>query len=121
MSPAPAASKRFIAYSGDVCRNRGGPLLPGICTITLPMFRSETGALIMIGVSTSSTPRAPKNSRVVCRAAARRCNVARLAVGRQVFTTRSGPLAQRADALAHAQFPARGERGLPVGGARREQ
>src|SRR3954465_5327461 len=85
------------------------------------MFTSDTGALTMIGVSTSSTPRARKNSCVVCRAAARRRNVATLAVGRQVFTTRSWPRAQCTDAFAHTQHAARGERGPPVGSARREQ
>src|SRR6186713_2377746 len=121
MSPEPAASSRFIAYSGEVCRNSGAPVCPDISAFTLPMFTSDTGALTRIGVSTSSTARARKNSRVVCNAAARRRSVATLAVGRQVFKGRSWPRAQRADAFAHAQHAAGGERRLPLDGAWREQ
>jgi len=52
-------------------------------TRTLPRFTSDTGAFTSAGVSTSSTARARKNSRVKARHSARRRSAPSVAVGRQ--------------------------------------
>src|SRR6187455_1795795 len=125
ISPLPAASSRFIAYSGDVCRNNT-PSWPGTCTLTLPRFTSDTGVFTMAGVSTSSTFRAKKNSRAARSAWARRRNAAFEALGRQCPSSATGsaawmPVAQRANAFAHAKRLARSHRAIPFGGAWRQQ
>jgi hypothetical protein len=75
MSPLPAASSRFIASSGDVCRYwLAGVRLRTLAT-TLSIAGSVAPALDNAGVSTSSTPRAAKNARTASSIAARCRNV----------------------------------------------
>jgi hypothetical protein len=82
MSPQPAASKRFIAYSGEVCRKlRRPPAVAG----TLARCTSVTAAALNTGVSTSSVRVAAKYSRVARSIAARTSSVATEAVGRQLI------------------------------------
>src|SRR3569833_801139 len=80
MSPLPAASKRFIAYSGEVCRKKGRVLSEN-STRAECMWTSVTGELTIIGVSTSSTPRSTKKWRACMSTAARCASMSRVAVG----------------------------------------
>ena len=80
-----------MAYSGEACRNSteevpGGTAAAGAgssCTAAQWMCTSLTGAFTSSGVSTSSTPRAAKNSRVRASSAARSLSRSREALGRQ--------------------------------------
>ena len=72
MSPLPAASSRFIAYSGEVCRYSGARPRLRAEAVMLSSARSDTPAEDSAGVSTSSTPRAAKNARMRLSSCARR-------------------------------------------------
>src|SRR6267154_6292648 len=82
MSPLPAASRRFIAYSGEVLRY-DGPVTPATRVASDSICGSLTAPALKIEVSTSSTPREAKNSRTCASMRARRCSATRDAVGRQ--------------------------------------
>ena len=77
MSPDPAASRRFMANSGDVCNQ------PRPGTSRLSICASVAANRHKAGVSTSRMPRAWNHSRIRCRSPARSCRISRLAVGRQ--------------------------------------
>src|SRR5438045_7733533 len=74
------------------------------------MCTSLTGAVTTTGVSTSSTPRAAKNSRVHARSAARRSRSAREAPGRQSPPPLTSASREPGERLAHPHAAAGGER-----------
>src|SRR5438270_643863 len=85
------------------------------------MCTSLTGALTTTGVSTSSTPRAAKNSRVHARSAARRSRSAREALGRQSPPPLTSASREPDERLAHPHAAAGGERAQPLAPALRQQ
>src|SRR5437763_9566133 len=85
------------------------------------MCTSLTGAVTTTGVSTSSTPRAAKNSRVHARSAARRSRSAREAPGRQSPPPLTSASREPGERLAHPRAAARGERAQPLAPALRQQ
>src|SRR6266699_751383 len=85
------------------------------------MCTSLTGALTTTGVSTSSTPRAAKNSRVHARSAARRSRSAREALGRQSPPPLMPASREPGERLAHLHAAAGGERAQPLAPALRQQ
>src|SRR2546429_7281244 len=85
------------------------------------MCTSLTGALTTTGVSTSSTPRAAKNSRVHARSAARRSRSAREALGRQSPPPLTSASREPGERLAHPHAAAGGERAQPLAPARSEE
>src|SRR5262245_13452525 len=88
MSPHPAASRRFIAYSGEVCRK---PRRPFTRASTLARCTSVTEAAARFGVSTSSARVAAKYSRAARSIEARISSVAIDAVGCQSETLKFDP------------------------------
>src|ERR1700722_17121517 len=116
MSPLPAASSRFIGYSGDVLRY-DGPGMPATRVASDSICGSLTAAALKIGVSTSSTPREVKNSRTFANMRARRCSAAREAVGRQSEPGSDAPLDNRrslvTDGLAELQHRAGAQQRMP--------
>src|SRR5512140_216337 len=108
MSPLPAASRRFIAYSGDVCRKKGRALSEN-STLAEWMCTSVTGALTIIGVSTSINPRSTKKWRACMRTAERCASMSRVAVGlHSIMMPRPG------ECLSHTDTVARLHVGQPV-------
>src|SRR5450631_131471 len=124
MSPLPAASSRFIAYSGDVLRY-DGPVIPATRVASDSICGSLTAPALKIGVSTSSTPRAAKNSRTCASMRARSRNALRDAVGRQSASASDVPVATRyplaTDGLAELHHRARAQQRMPVRPFRFEQ
>src|SRR5581483_10198013 len=77
----PAASRRFKGYSGEVRRKRSRApacTLPLKCVAKPSMCRSVLPAADRIGVSTSSTPRCAKKSRISVLSRARSSSARRL-------------------------------------------
>src|SRR5882762_3924729 len=124
MSPLPAASSRFIAYSGEVLRY-DEPVIPATRVASDSICGSLTAPALKVGVSTSSTPREAKNSRTCASMRARRRSAARDAVGRQsdpasVVPVDTGhPLS--ADGLAELHHRARAQQRMPLCPIRFEQ
>src|ERR1700730_7263273 len=115
MSPLPAASKRFIAYSGDVCRKKGrGRGSSANFTRAEWMCTSVTGAFTTIGVSTSRTPRSMKKFRADASKAARCSSIERFAVGCQSAICCHHSAAQPAERLANGNAVVRLDVGQPV-------
>src|SRR5579885_574436 len=86
MGPAPAASRRFMAYSGEVCRYSGtGAARPGSRHSVRRFSRcgSVTPAAASSGVSTSITRRSEKKARTRSSVPARSLSVSSDAPGRQ--------------------------------------
>src|SRR5882757_314513 len=132
MSPLPAASSRFIAYSGEVLRY-DGPLIPATRVASDSICGSLTAPALKMGVSTSSTPREAKNSRTCASMRARRCSAARDAVGRQSESASVMPVDTRhllakysdrllsTDSLAELHRRARAQQRMPLCPFRLEQ
>src|ERR1700730_3161627 len=120
MSPLPAASSRFIAYSGEVLRY-DGPVIPATRVASDSICGSLTAPALKIGVSTSSTPREAKNSRTCASMRARRCSAARDTVGRQSEPASVIPVAIATDGLAELHHRARAQQRMPLCPFRFEQ
>src|SRR3984893_4360945 len=124
MSPLPAASSRFIAYSGEVLRY-DGPVIPAPGVASYSICGSLTAPALKIGVSTSSTPREAKNSRTCANMRARRCSARRDAVGRQSDSASVVPVDTRhplsTDGLTELHHRARAQQWVPLCPFRFEQ
>src|SRR6266850_222376 len=113
MSPLPAANRRFMAYSGDVCRKNGRESSANF-TCAEWIWMSVTGTFTTTGVSTSRTPRSMKKFRADASKAARCSSIERVAVGRQSTIRRHHSAAQPGKWLANRNAVARLHVGRPV-------
>src|SRR5581483_4598695 len=113
MSTQPAASNRFIAYSGEVCRKNGRGSSAN-CTRAEWMCTSVTGAFTTTGVSTSRIPRSMKKCRAWVSKAARSSSVERVAVGRQSTMCPHRLVAKTSEWLSDADSVTCFDAGQPV-------
>src|SRR5438270_12082728 len=102
-----------MGYSGEVLRNDGVPM-PAMRVASDSICGSLTAPALKIGVSTSSTPRAAKNSRTCASMRARRRKASKDAVGRQSAGGSATLHRLSADGLAELHHRARTQQRMPL-------